>query len=116
MTEVMIVLTLIGALVLGPLVWGAWKDRRTARGLAVRAEIQAVANRVLGGESLLSVEVTPATFWRSGRVLLSAPVGDEWMVEAVWSPVLKRVPRDYELVVKPAHPAPSEPEALRRAA
>ena len=116
MTEVMIVLTLISGLVLAPVAWGAWRDRRVARALAVRAEIQAVANRALGGESLLSVEVTPATFWRAGRVLLSAPTGYGWLLEAVWKSVLKHVPPDHELVVKPTDPAASEPVALRRAA
>jgi len=116
MAEVITVVTLISALVLGPLVWGAWRDRRLARALAVRAEIQAVANRVLGGESFLTVEVTPATLWHQGRILLSAPTGYGWLLETVWNPVLKHVPAGYELVVKPADSAPSEPVALRPAA
>ena len=112
----LIVLTLLGVLVLGPLVFGVWKDRSSERGLALAAGIQAAVNRVLGGESFLSVEVQPATFWRAGRIKLWVPAGYEWLIEAAWNPILGQVPPAYEVVVRPAPRAEPEPAALKPAA
>jgi len=115
MIGVLIVLTFLGVLVLAPLAFGTWKDKSSERGLALAAGIQAVVNRVLGGESFLSVEVKPATFWRAGRVLLWVPTGYEWLIEAAWNPVLNQVPCNYEVVVR-AVPCESKPPALEAAA
>lgn len=99
MADAMIALALIVALLLGPLAWAEWRDRLKARALAVRAEIQWVVNRELGGESLVSVEVTPRTPWRPGRVVLSVPTDWQRLVDSLWSPVLRHVPAGYELVI-----------------
>ena len=101
MVEAIGALVFLSALVVAPLAWREWRDRRAARGLVVRADVQAVVNRRLHGESFVSVQVAPATRWRAGRVALSAPAGWEWLVDQVWMPVLKGMPENYELVVKP---------------
>jgi len=116
MIGAMIVLALLGVLVLAPLAFGVWKDRSSERGLALAAGIQAAVNRVLGGESFLSVEVQPATFWRAGRIKLWVPTGYEWLIERAWNPILNRVPCNYELVVRPVPCEQPEPAALKPAA
>jgi hypothetical protein len=92
-------LALISALILVPLGLSAARDRRLARADRIGAEVRAAVNRRLRGESLLSVRVTPVGLRRPGRVVLSAPGGYEDLVEAAWPSVVKRVPRDYELVL-----------------
>ncbi len=74
MTAAIVALTLLAVLLFGPLGWLAWRDRRQARALAVRAEILWALRRAFRGESLLSVQVLPATLWHPGGVLLSVPV------------------------------------------
>lgn len=101
MVEVLVALTTIGVFLLGPLGWSLWRDRREARALALRADIQHAVNRVLKGESLVSVEVTPKTPWRAGRVLLSAPADWAWLLAPLLDTVLGRVPPGYEVVVRP---------------
>lgn len=98
MVESLVVIT-IAALVIGPLAWSSWRDRRQTEALAVRARLQWVVDRNLGGESLIAVAVAPPTIWRSGRVLLSAPADWEWLLERVWKVVIREVPAGYELVV-----------------
>ncbi len=99
MVEVLVVLTTIGVFLLGPLGWRLWRDRREAR--ALRADIQHAVNRALKGESLVSVEVTPKTPWRAGRVLLSAPADWAWLLAPLLDTVLGQVPPGYEVVVRP---------------
>ena len=69
---------------------------------------------------MVSVQVRPEGLWRRGRVLLSAPSGDEELIEKVWPAVVKRVPAGYELVVRPvwshAREARVEAPPLSRAA
>jgi len=101
MIEAIGALVFLSTLVVVPLAWRERRDRRAARGLVVRADVQAAMNRRLGGESFVSVQVAPATRWRAGRVELSAPAGWEWLVDEVWRPVLERLPENYELVVTP---------------
>ncbi len=96
MLELIAALMLIGGLLLGPLTWRLWKDRAEARALEVRAAILATVNRALGGESLVSVQVTPKTLRRPGRVLLAGPA---WLLDRVWLRALERMPAGYELVV-----------------
>ena len=103
MTAAIVALTLLVALLFGPLGWLAWRDRRQARALAVRAEIVWALRRAFRGESLLSVRVIPATLWRPGRVHLSVPSGWEWLIEEAWNTIITKVPNDYELVVRPGH-------------
>lgn len=103
MLEALGALAFVGALVAAPLAWREWRDRREARGLRVRADVQDIVNRRLEGESLVSVRVRPGAPWRPGRVELSTPSGWEWLVDEVWRPVLERVPSGYELVVRPGH-------------
>ncbi|HEU5193606.1 MAG TPA: hypothetical protein VFW70_02610 [Methylomirabilota bacterium] len=91
----------VGALVLAPLAWRVWQDRRDERALAVRAAIHAAVVRALGGESFVAVNVRPGTLWRPGRVELSAPTDWRFLLEPAWSAVLPRVPDDWELVVTP---------------
>ena len=99
--EAIFAAALIGALVAGPLALRAWVDRKRERATAVRADMRALINRRLRGESMLSVDVLPETLWRAGRVVLSAPSGYECLTQAVMPVVVKRLPAGYELVVHP---------------
>jgi len=109
MTEVLLSLVVVGGLAFGPLAWRLAKDRAEARALGVRAAILATVNRALGGESLVSVQVTPKSLRRPGRVLLSGPT---WLLDRVWLRVLERMPAGYELVVgrddRSSPPVPSK--------
>jgi hypothetical protein len=98
MTQTLIA-TALTAFPLFLLGWLTWRDRAKARALALRAEIDRAMRSVLGGESLVAVEVRPAAPWRRGRVVLSAPARWAWLVEAVLAPTLERIPPGYELVI-----------------
>ena len=91
----------VGALVLAPLAWRVWQDRRDERALAVRASIHAAVVRALGGESFVAVNVRPAAPWRPARIELSAPSDWRFLLEPAWSAVMARMPGDWELIVKP---------------
>ena len=116
----LIALLLLIGLACGPLFWRVRQDRRDARAQAVRADANSALFRALGGESYVGVRVQAPTLWRPGRVVLTAPSDWQWLLAPAWSAVAEHVPADYELVVKPATPAPlpleSEDLALRRAA
>jgi hypothetical protein len=99
------------ALVIGPLVLRTWHERLADRGLAIRADIDAVMRQELHGDSLLGVQVVPEAPWRTGRVEVSVPRGWDPVLAEVSEPILARVPAGYELVVQ--HPAASR---LREAA
>jgi hypothetical protein len=116
--EAILALLFIAALTLGPLVVMAARDRRRESAEIVGADIRAAVRRRLHGESLLSVQVTPATLRRPGRVVLSTPSGYEYLTEAVWLTVATRMPPGYELVVTRPHPVASDrtDRALPRAA
>jgi len=108
----------IAALIAVPLGVLAVRDRRYQSAEIIGADIRAAVRHRLHGESLLSVQVTPATYRRPGRVVLSTPTGYEFLTETVWSTVVKRVPPGYELVVtrpSPVTPARTD-QALSRAA
>jgi hypothetical protein len=115
-----IALTVLAAVVLAPLGWGAWHDRREARALAVRADIQSTVDHTLHGQSLVSVWVTAGALGRPGRVEISVPSGWEPLLAEVWPAVLARVPRGYELVIRPSRSDADvdrpQPDSLRRAA
>lgn len=89
---------------LAVLLWCNLRDRRRDRADEVRADINAAANRALGGESLLAVAVEPALGWRRGRVHLTTPGGYESLIANVSGAVIQKLPNDYELVV---HRAPA---------
>jgi hypothetical protein len=111
LTTVLPIILLV-AIVAVPLVWRIRADRQRDSADALRADIRSAINRRLHGESLLAVEVVPKTFWQPGRIVLRTPAGYEDLTEAVWRDVAKRMPFDYDLVVKPGHAE----EPLRRAA
>jgi hypothetical protein len=103
---------LLVALVAIPLAWRIRADRRRNSADVLRADLRSAINRRLHGESLLSVEVVPKTLWHPGRIVLRAPEGYEDLTQTVWRDVAKRMPFDYELVVRPGH----ADEPLQRAA
>jgi hypothetical protein len=103
---------LLVALVAIPLAWRIRADRRRNSADVLRADLRSAINRRLHGESLLSVEVVPKTLWHPGRIVLRAPEGYEDLTQTVWRDVAKRMPFDYELVVRPGHVE----ESLRHAA
>ncbi len=96
----MLAIALIGAVIFLPLGVRAWIDRKESQAERLGAEIRAAVNRKLHGESLLSVRVTREGLWHPGRVVLDAPRGYEELTQAVWPTVVRRLPADYELVVK----------------
>src|SRR6266478_1571147 len=81
------------------LLWSEVRDRRRDRADGVRAEIHAATNHVLGGETMLSVQVEAARRWRRGRVHLSVPGGYESLIARVSRTVIERLPNRYELVI-----------------
>ena len=116
MVEILVA-TVIGlVLVVGPLVWRVLRDRSESRALSTRAYVQSLVDRKLGGESFVSVQVTPRRLWTEGQVVVSVPGGWEWMLEDVWPVLLARVPRGYELVVRRGDEAPAPARPLRRVA
>jgi len=116
--DAVLALLFIAALIAGPLGVLAVRDRRRESAEAVLADIRAAVRRRLRGESLLSVQVVPATLTWPGRVVLSTPTGYEYLTRAVWTTVARRVPAGYELVVTRPSPVASEQSdrALPRAA
>jgi len=113
----MLIATVVGlALVVGPLAWRVLRDRRESAALSTRAYVQSLVDRKLGGESFVSVQVTPRGFWSQGQVVVAVPGGWEWMLEDVWPVLMARVPRGYELVVRRGEEAPAPARQLRRVA
>ncbi|MEX2223620.1 MAG: hypothetical protein WEG40_17665 [Candidatus Rokuibacteriota bacterium] len=111
------VASLIGlTLVVGPLLWRVQRDRREERALSIRAYVQSLVNRKLGGESFVSVQVTPRGLWRTGQVVVAVPSGWEWLLEEVWPVLMARAPRGYELVVRRGEPAAVPERPLKRVA
>jgi hypothetical protein len=103
-------------LVVGPLLWRVSRDRREARALSIRAYVQSLVDRKLGGESFVSVQVTPRGLWGAGQVVVAVPGGWEWLLEEVWPVLLARTPRGYELVVRRGEGAPARERQLKRVA
>ncbi len=102
MIQALMVPALLVALVGLWLVWLNRRERAAERALTVRAEIQSAVNRALEGESLLAVQVEPASSFHPGRVVLSTPTGYEWLVHEAWNPVIEHAPKDYEVVLRHA--------------
>ena len=116
MLEILVASVLGLLLVVGPLAWRVQRDGSESRALATRAYVQSLVDRKLGGESFVSVQVTPCSLWSQGQVVVSVPGGWEWMLEDVWPVLLARVPRGYELVVRRGEEAPVPARPLRRVA
>jgi hypothetical protein len=95
-----IVMLLATALFLVPLLWQIRTDAGRARADVIAADIRAALNHRFRGETYLSVQVTPQSFRRAGRVVLSAPAGYEWLIEEAWREVMSRTPAGHELVLK----------------
>ncbi|HSE05175.1 MAG TPA: hypothetical protein VLK35_13565 [Methylomirabilota bacterium] len=111
------VASLIGLLlVVGPLLWRVQRDRRESRALGVRAYVQSLVDRKLGGESFVSVQVTPRGLWTPGQVIVAVPGGWEDLLEQAWPVLLARVPRGYELVVRRGEVSPAAGRVLSRVA
>jgi hypothetical protein len=102
MMQALIAPAVLATLVAVWLVWLKRRERAEDRALMVQAEIQSAVNRALDGESLLAVQVEPASSFHRGRVVLSTPTGYEWLVHEAWSPVIEHAPRDYEVVLRHA--------------
>ncbi len=120
MIEIMVALVVFFVVVMGPVAVRQLLDRREERALALRAYMGSIVNHALGGESFVSVQVTPRWPWRPGRILVSIPGGWEWLLESVWPVLLARTPAGYDLVIRPgsraAVVAPSDAPALKRVA
>ena len=97
-----IFMMVLAVLVVGPLALRAWHERMRERGLAIRADIDAVMRHELHGDSLLGVQVVPEAPWRTGRVEVSVPNGWDPVLVGVSEPILAHMPAGYELVVQ--HP------------
>jgi hypothetical protein len=102
MMQALIVPVVLAALIGAWLAWLGRRERAAERALTVRAEIQSAVNRALRGESLLAVDVEPASGFQRGRVVLTTPSGYEWLVHEAWNPVIEHAPKDYEVVLRHA--------------
>jgi hypothetical protein len=120
MLSQLLAIVIVGSLVLGPLLWRVYQDRRIERAQVIRADTDAALRQVLGGESLVAVSVDPPALAHPGRVVLSAPSDWTWLLEPAWASVAAHVPAGYEIVVKPVASTSDvlldENLALRRAA
>jgi hypothetical protein len=120
MVSGLIGIMLLAGLVGGPLLWRVRQDRRAERAQTIRAQALAALFRAFGGDSFVAVQVEPPSWWRPGRVVLSAPADWQRLLEPHWGAVAAQVPDDYELVVKPVAAASratlTESLPLRRAA
>ena len=116
MIEILVATGIGLVLVVGPLAWRVLRDRSEAKALSTRAYVQSLVDRKLGGESFVSVQVTPRGIWSLGQVVVSVPGGWEWMLEDVWPVLMARVPRGYELVVRRGEEVPAPARLLRRVA
>jgi hypothetical protein len=103
MTDLMGMVIAIAPIV-AALAWCNVRDRRRDQADGVRADINAVVTRALGGESLVAIEVAPPTRWRAGQIRLGVPGGYDPLLACASEAVLQRMPPDYELVTRPAGP------------
>src|SRR5438445_788617 len=61
-----------------------------------------LAHALVGGEAFQRVQVEPASSFHPGRVVLSTPMGYEWLVHEAWNPVIEHAPKEYEVVLRHA--------------
>jgi hypothetical protein len=100
MANKLIFILLVVVFALGPLGWRVWLDRLARRGVALRLIVEAALRHALGGESLVAVEVYPATaFWR-GQIILFVPAGWDCLVKSAWDNVVTTIPENYDLVCR----------------
>ena len=82
MVEILVASVIGLVLVVGPLAWRVARDRSESRALSIRAYVQSLVDRKLGGESFVSVQVTPRGLWSVGQVVVAVPGGwgtlEEW--------------------------------------
>jgi hypothetical protein len=116
MIEILVATGIGLVLVVGPLAWRVLRDRSEARALSTRAYVQSLVDRKLGGESFVTVQVTPRGAWSPGQVIVAVPGGWESLLEEVWPVLMARVPRGYELVVRRGETVPAPARSLRRVA
>ena len=95
----LVALAVVLAAFIGPLAYRRWADRQDERATAIVADVRSVANRVLGGESVVAVNAIGARPWRHGQVHLSVPHGEEALLDEVCGPVLRHVPANFDLVM-----------------
>jgi len=100
MIEALIAPMVLLALIVVPLAWLKHREHAADRALSVRAEIQSAVDHALDGESLLAVNVEPASTFHPGRVVLSTPTGYEWLVHEAWSPVIEHTPKEYDVILR----------------
>ena len=111
--------SIVALLIVAPLLWRNWMDGRESRALAVHARIHAALRKRFKGEPLVSIRVEAPLPWRPGRVLLSTPANWDWVVEAAWRSLMRVIPADYDVVVRPGTIRPILPatgQPLRHAA
>jgi hypothetical protein len=82
---------LIVGLVVGPLLWRVWDDRRVENALRVRADLHMVLFRALQGDSFVTVDALPPTLWRPGQVVLNAPSDWQPVLESAWRAISDHV-------------------------
>ena len=109
---------LLVGVVVGPLLWRVWDDRRRENALRVRADLHMVLFRALQGDSFVSIDALPPTLWRPGRVVLSAPSDWQSVLQTAWRAVAEHVPAGWEVVIRSTQPVvtPAPVRELRRAA
>jgi hypothetical protein len=109
---------LLVGLVVGPLLWRVWDDRRKDNALRIRADLHMVLFRALQGDSFVSIDALPPTLWRPGRVVLNAPSDWQSVLQTAWRAIADQVPAGWEVVIRPTQPigTPVHARELRRAA
>jgi len=114
----MVGVLLLAGLVVGPLLWRVWDDRRSEDALRVRADLHMVLFRALQGDSFVAVDALPPTLFRPGRVVLTAPSDWQSVLQTAWRAVADRVPAGWEVVIRPTQAVrtPLPVRELRRAA
>jgi len=111
------VVLLVGVVV-GPLLWRVWDDRRKDNALRVRADLHMILFRALQGDSFVSIDALPPTLWRPGRVVLNAPSDWQSVLQTAWRAIADHVPAGWGVVIRPTQPigTPVHAQELRRAA
>lgn len=94
-----IALVAVGLVMVGPIVWQVFRDRRDDKALQLQAQLQWKANQRLGGETFLVVTVQQPLAGKGGRVVLTVPAGWHWLVQEAWNEIRRATPPGYDIVV-----------------